>query len=253
MDASQHAEELRSLPSTACDKIPVTEGPHRPVETQRMQRATQVYLVAFSRFMCYITRSQLGVLLPFLAELNLSTADKGSLLSRYASGYLITQIPGGLLSDRFGAYPVMATAILLSAIGCAAAPTFAELGPIAFGNVFFVLGLAQGVIMPGACVSTMLVHILCVPQLPTVSSLPNVLSMPGLSSVPSCLACLPCLVCACLALACGARLPWLACARAPCLRVRRKHPLVVHLGTCLCANASVLARGMHILTQLGMC
>lgn len=112
-------------------------------------RTTQVYLVAMSRMMCYLARAQLGVLLPFLtSELSLSSSDRGFLMSLYASGYLLTQIPGGILADKLGAYAVMAFAISATACCCMAAPLLAVAGISCFGIPFFLMGLCQGAVLP---------------------------------------------------------------------------------------------------------
>ena len=110
-------------------------------------RGTQVYLMAATRFLCYLTRGQVGVILPYLtAELQLSPQDSGQLLSQYASGYLLTQILGGLCADQYGAAPVVAVAIAMSSLLCFVAAGTGDVGVL--GSVMFVTGLAQGVIMP---------------------------------------------------------------------------------------------------------
>lgn len=112
-------------------------------------RTTQVYLVAVSRMMCYLARAQLGLVLPFLTqELSLTSADRGQLMSRYASGYLLTQIPGGILADKFGGYIVVAIVIIATAFCCIAAPVLASTSISAFGIPFFLMGLCQGAVMP---------------------------------------------------------------------------------------------------------
>lgn len=112
-------------------------------------RLTQVRLVAASRLMCYLSRSQLGLLLPFLtSELQLTSADQGFLMSRYASGYILTQILGGMLADRFGGYIVVAMVIFFTAVCCFLAPILASFGADFFGIPFFIMGLFQGAVMP---------------------------------------------------------------------------------------------------------
>lgn len=112
-------------------------------------RFVQVVLVAISRLLCYLTRAQLGTLLPTLSpELGLSTADQGYLMSRYASGYIATQVLGGICADRLGGYPVLAVVMLASGIICLAAPSLALLGTVPFGSAFILLGLVQGAAFP---------------------------------------------------------------------------------------------------------
>mmetsp|Transcript_63782 Transcript_63782/g.161631 ORF Transcript_63782/g.161631 Transcript_63782/m.161631 type:complete len:456 (+) Transcript_63782:65-1432(+) len=112
-------------------------------------RDIQVILVAGSRLLCYLARAQLGALLPILSvELRLSTADQGYLMSRYASGYIATQILGGICADRLGGYPVLAFVMVASGMCCLAAPSLALLGTIPFGMAFTTLGLVQGAAFP---------------------------------------------------------------------------------------------------------
>jgi len=151
-------------------------------------RNLQVYLVAASRLMCYLGRAQLGALLPFLIQdLNLTTAEQGYLMSRYASGYILTQIVGGILADMHGGFIVIATIIFATALCCFMVPVFAASGSAVFGIPFFVMGFCQGALMPagsvlvsrwvlpserswataitgmGACLGTLLVNFLAAP------------------------------------------------------------------------------------------
>mmetsp|Transcript_87136 Transcript_87136/g.246750 ORF Transcript_87136/g.246750 Transcript_87136/m.246750 type:complete len:466 (+) Transcript_87136:55-1452(+) len=112
-------------------------------------RFIQIVLVAASRLLCYLSRAQLGTLLPTLSlEMGLSTADQGYLMSRYASGYIATQVLGGICADRLGGYPVLAAVMLASGMICLAAPSLALLGTVPFGSAFVLLGLVQGAAFP---------------------------------------------------------------------------------------------------------
>ncbi len=50
-------------------------------------------------------------------ELGISMAAAGAYMSAFFMGYVITQIPGGLLGDRFGARTVIAAALVLEGMG----------------------------------------------------------------------------------------------------------------------------------------
>lgn len=116
---------------------------HTPV------RKIQVYLVAASRFMCYLTRGQLGALLPFLiVDLQLTSFDQGVLMSRYASGYILTQIIGGMLADKLGGYVVIAMVTIATSLCCISAQFLSNYGVEAFGIPFFIMGLCQGAVLP---------------------------------------------------------------------------------------------------------
>src|SRR3546814_9359270 len=51
-----------------------------------------------------------------MASLSMGAKDFGVVLSSFGVGFLMAQIPGGLLSDRFGARPMLVIASLLWAL-----------------------------------------------------------------------------------------------------------------------------------------
>lgn len=63
---------------------------------------------------------------PFLWDEN----QQGLILSSYYWGYLISQIPGGRISEIFGAKWVMFTAVLLNIIGTLLTPVAAPVGSL---------------------------------------------------------------------------------------------------------------------------
>ncbi|CAE7227058.1 PHT4, partial [Symbiodinium sp. CCMP2456] len=130
--------------------------PEQPLDLgERMTdvRATQAYLVAGSRLMSYLCRAQLGVLLPTLTmELQLSSSEQGYLMSRYANGYLATQVLGGIIADRLGGYGVMLFCMLASGVCCFLAPALMDFGSFAFGTAFVALGVLQGMVFPAGSV-----------------------------------------------------------------------------------------------------
>eukprot|EP00441_Pelagodinium_beii_P036049 CAMPEP_0197632488 /NCGR_PEP_ID=MMETSP1338-20131121/9213_1 /TAXON_ID=43686 ORGANISM="Pelagodinium beii, Strain RCC1491" /NCGR_SAMPLE_ID=MMETSP1338 /ASSEMBLY_ACC=CAM_ASM_000754 /LENGTH=497 /DNA_ID=CAMNT_0043204053 /DNA_START=133 /DNA_END=1626 /DNA_ORIENTATION=- len=116
-------------------------------------RTTQAYLVALGRLLTYLSRAQLGVLLPILTqELGLTSGQQGYLMSRFSTGYLATQIAGGILADKVGGYPVMLVASLCTVVCNALAPLAAGYSHEAFGLVFTVMGLVQGMVFPAGTV-----------------------------------------------------------------------------------------------------
>lgn len=185
-------QDQNSEPSMAQGRKPATQPKDLATKKDHARfcnvRTTQVYLVATSRLMCYLARAQLGALLPFLTqELMLTSTDRGHLMSRYASGYLLTQIPGGMLADKLGGKIVIAIVIVSSALCCVAAPLLASAGSSDFGIPFFLLGFAQGMVLPagnvlmaqwvlpterswasaitgmGACLGTLIINFLAAP------------------------------------------------------------------------------------------
>ena len=47
-----------------------------------------------------------------MQELSLNKAEAGSFMSIFFLGYLLTQIPGGMLADRFGIRKILVLSLL---------------------------------------------------------------------------------------------------------------------------------------------
>jgi MFS family permease len=80
-----------------------------------------------------------------MAEFGLSHAEGGFLFSIFFYGYISTQVPGGLLGDRFGRKRVLITGILTVALASALTGLASTL--LALGAARLLTGLAQGVYM----------------------------------------------------------------------------------------------------------
>lgn len=72
------------------------------------------------------------------SEFGLSAAEAGAYMSAFYAGYLITQIPGGMLADRFGVKFVMALSLLIGGLA-----TF-SLSMMTSYEMGFVLRVATG-------------------------------------------------------------------------------------------------------------
>jgi ACS family sodium-dependent inorganic phosphate cotransporter len=111
-------------------------------------RLTVVLLFFFSSFICYMDRINISVtILQMEEEFGWGAAQKGLVLSSFFWGYLITQLPGGWLADRFGAKVVLAVGVLWWSL-------FTLLTPLATGSLgllFLVrasMGLGEGLNFP---------------------------------------------------------------------------------------------------------
>ncbi|TRO50942.1 MFS transporter [Candidatus Bathyarchaeota archaeon] len=97
----------------------------------------------------YLARSVLPPVLPVLsAELGMTHAQSGLLETAYLIGYIISKLPAGVLSDKYGPRRVLAS----SMIGYGAA-TFLVSYAQGFTHIFalrFLVGLFQGVHLPVA-------------------------------------------------------------------------------------------------------
>ena len=97
----------------------------------------------------YLARSVLPPVLPVLSiELGMTHTQSGLLETAYLIGYIISKLPAGVLSNKYGARRVLAS----SMIGYGAATFFTSYA-LSFTHIFalrFLVGLFQGVHLPVA-------------------------------------------------------------------------------------------------------
>jgi MFS family permease len=100
-------------------------------------------------FICYIDRVNISVaIIPMSADLGWSATTQGTVLSSFFVGYLLTQIVGGRLADRFGGKIVLAGGVLLWSLFTILTPPAAALGFAALLVVRIGMGLGEGVNFP---------------------------------------------------------------------------------------------------------
>src|SRR5215475_12338765 len=76
------------------------------------QRFSVVLLLFFSVVVLYMDRVNISVVAPVLMqEFGWDPAVMGTILSAFFFGYFLTQIPGGWLSDRWGAKSILGGAV----------------------------------------------------------------------------------------------------------------------------------------------
>jgi ACS family glucarate transporter-like MFS transporter len=102
----------------------------------------------------YADRSTLSIAGASLAdELKISSVEMGYLFSAFAWAYVIGQLPGGALLDRFGSKPVYLCSIILWSLFTAAQAFigFTTIVPVITGLFLlrFLLGLAESPSFPG--------------------------------------------------------------------------------------------------------
>lgn len=68
---------------------------------------------------------------------------QGLVLSAFFWGYVITQMPGGLLADKYGGKATLGLGMLFSSIGTIITPFVARIGPVSLITLRLVIGLAQ--------------------------------------------------------------------------------------------------------------
>lgn len=96
----------------------------------------------------YIDRVMIGVALPFLgADLGIDKTQQGLVVSAFAIAYMVFQVPGGLLADRFGARPLLVVSLVAWSVFTAATGFVGGLAALLVVRALF--GVAQA-LFPGA-------------------------------------------------------------------------------------------------------
>jgi len=111
------------------------------------QRFTVVFLLFLSVVVLYMDRVNMSVVAPVLMqEFGWDPAVMGTVLSAFFFGYFLTQIPGGWLSDRWGAKGILGGAVTWWSLVTMATP-FAQTTS-AMMAVRVSLGLGEGMSPP---------------------------------------------------------------------------------------------------------
>ena len=116
----------------------------------RMPRRYNVVLLAsLAIFVCYIDRVNISVaIIPMAEDLGWSMQTQGTVLSAFFIGYLLLQIVGGRLADRFGGKVVLGTGVLLWSLFTLLTPPAAHLGLAALITVRVLMGMGEAVTFP---------------------------------------------------------------------------------------------------------
>jgi sugar phosphate permease len=119
------------------------------IPTGRWLRIIPIALLMYT--ISFINRTNISLALPAISrDLHLSGSEAGQLAGIFFWGYLLLQIPGGYLAQRWSAkwlIAVMLVAWGLCAIGCGLARNWQELAAMRF-----LLGLAEGSVYPATLV-----------------------------------------------------------------------------------------------------
>lgn len=117
-------------------------------------RYTVLLVLILVETMAYMDRKAVFLLLPFMAdEFHMSPLAMGLVSSIFSTAYVIAQIPGGLLNDKFGIHRVGSVAILSWSV-------FLGLTGAATNYVYLLLarfgfGLGHGVYFPASLYKTL--------------------------------------------------------------------------------------------------
>eukprot|EP00933_Yihiella_yeosuensis_P058169 TRINITY_DN5844_c0_g1_i2.p1 TRINITY_DN5844_c0_g1~~TRINITY_DN5844_c0_g1_i2.p1 ORF type:complete len:524 (-),score=98.85 TRINITY_DN5844_c0_g1_i2:81-1586(-) len=125
------------------------EGEQAPVRRPIQFRWVMCWLLFGCRMVCQANRILLGALLPAIRkDVGFTDAETGSLLSAFASGYMLTQIIGGVVADRLGGKWMLQLAINSVTLGSLVAPFAIDRGFWPAYCTYFLMGLMEGPSFP---------------------------------------------------------------------------------------------------------
>jgi MFS family permease len=118
--------------------------------TQYWPRRYTLILLSFAAtFICYMDRVNISVaIIPMAAELHWDPQTQAAVLSAFFVGYLVTQVIGGRLADRFGGKVVLAVGVLSWSFFTLVTPWAALGGLSALLAARVGMGVGEGVTFP---------------------------------------------------------------------------------------------------------
>jgi sugar phosphate permease len=122
------------------------EGPQIP---RSFGRWYILGLICLMYLITYLDRVNISTAAPVISkEFGFDKVTMGIIFSAFVWAYAIFQVPGGWLSDRYGARPVLAAIVAYWSVMTAA--TAAATGAISFVVVRFLFGVGEAGAFPGA-------------------------------------------------------------------------------------------------------
>ena len=92
-------------------------------------RYTTIVMCFAATFVCYIDRVNISVaIIPMSAEFGWDVTTQGAVLSSFYIGYLLMQISGGRLADRFGGKVILGAGVLIWSFFTILTPAAAVVG-----------------------------------------------------------------------------------------------------------------------------
>jgi ACS family sodium-dependent inorganic phosphate cotransporter len=113
------------------------------------RRYVVVGLVFLSVFICYIDRVNISVaIIPMAEELGWDLSTQGIVLSSFFFGYLLLQVAGGRLADRYGGKVVLGAGVVAWSLFTLFTPPAAWLGIGALLIARVAMGMGEAVTFP---------------------------------------------------------------------------------------------------------
>lgn len=115
-----------------------------------MQKRHQLVLMAFlAIFICYMDRVAISVaIIPMVETYGWDLSTQGLVLSSFFIGYLLTQIVGGKLADRYGGKVVLGFGVFIWSLFTLVAPPAAALGITVLIVARILMGMGEAVTFP---------------------------------------------------------------------------------------------------------
>ncbi|WP_260854447.1 MFS transporter [Paraburkholderia sp. BCC1884] len=136
------------MTNTAMDASVPEDPPHVTTDYVPRSRWLRMGTLIFLAYLgCYVDRSNISVAAPdMVRDFGMSGVVTGFLLAAFFWGYVVMQIPGGWLANRFGPKWVIVTSLSIvgvTGIASGLATTYDHIVAIRF-----IMGVAEGVIWP---------------------------------------------------------------------------------------------------------
>jgi len=115
----------------------------------RSQRTALIALCFAAVFICYVDRVNISLaIVAMTKEFGWNKTTSGFVMSSFFIGYLLTQVPGGLLAGRLGGKHVLAAGVLFWSLFTALTPPAAYAGFAVLIAVRIAMGMGEGVTFP---------------------------------------------------------------------------------------------------------
>ncbi|MFT7651062.1 MAG: ACS family sodium-dependent inorganic phosphate cotransporter, partial [Candidatus Azotimanducaceae bacterium] len=112
-------------------------------------RYTIILLAALAVFICYMDRVIISIaIIPMASDFNWSPEEQGRVLSSFFVGYLLTQVAGGWLAERYGGKIVLGTGVVFWSLFTMLTPVAAAGGLTALLVTRVIMGVGEGITFP---------------------------------------------------------------------------------------------------------
>ena len=112
-------------------------------------RYTIIILAALAVFICYMDRVIISIaIIPMASDFDWSPEQQGRVLSSFFVGYLLTQVAGGWLAERYGGKVVLGTGVVFWSLFTMLTPVAAAGGLTALLVTRVIMGVGEGITFP---------------------------------------------------------------------------------------------------------